>query len=275
MFSHLVSDTSLAELHAFATAAGVPLRAFDEDHYDVAAHRYHELVRLGAHPVSGGELIRRLRASGLRVRSRERTEHVRFVLAARWPEELSRGVRDDLLARWSEPHRHYHGLAHLLAVLLALDTLAAPDRPPRAVTLAAWFHDAVYDGVPGADEEASARLAQHLLDGTLPATEVTEVARLVRLTASHQPASHDDAGALLCDADLAVLGGETDAYQRYLRQVRADYEHIDDAAWRLGRAAVLRELLALDPLYRTARGQQLWAVRAQTNLCDELAALAG
>jgi len=273
MFSHLVSDTSLAELHAFARAAGIPQRAFDEDHYDVAAHRFQELVRLGAHPVSGGELIRRLRASGLRVRSRERTEHVRFVLVARWPEELSRGVRDELLARWSEPHRHYHGLAHLLAVLLALDTLAAPDRPPRAVTLAAWFHDATYDGVPGVDEESSAQLAADLLEGAMPVPEVAEVARLVRLTAAHDPSPVDAAGALLCDADLAVLGGAPDDYQRYVRNVRADYAHIDDDAWRAGRAAVLQQLLALDPLYRTARGRQLWTARAEANLRAELATL--
>ena len=39
-FSHLISDTSLAELHAFATAAGIADRAFDGDHYDVAERRF-------------------------------------------------------------------------------------------------------------------------------------------------------------------------------------------------------------------------------------------
>ena len=158
-FSHLVSDSSLAELHAFAEGAGIRRRAFDQDHYDVPAQRYDELVRLGAHAVTGGELIRRLRASGLRVRSRERPEHIRFALTARWPDGVPNAVRDELLERWSESHRHYHGPVHLLAVLEALDTLADPARPSRPVVLAAWFHDAVYDGVAGADEEASADLA--------------------------------------------------------------------------------------------------------------------
>jgi hypothetical protein len=72
IWGHLVSDTSIAELHAFAERAGIPRRGFDLDHYDVPAERYDELVALGATLVDSRELIRRLRASGLRVRSRDR-----------------------------------------------------------------------------------------------------------------------------------------------------------------------------------------------------------
>lgn len=71
-WAHLVSDASLAELHAFARRARVPERAFDRDHYDVPAERVDELVALGATRVEGRELIRRLLASGLRVRRRDR-----------------------------------------------------------------------------------------------------------------------------------------------------------------------------------------------------------
>jgi hypothetical protein len=72
LWSHLVSDASLQELHAFAGRAGVPRRAFDLDHYDVPAARYDELVALGAQPVSMREFIERLRDSGLRVRAVDR-----------------------------------------------------------------------------------------------------------------------------------------------------------------------------------------------------------
>jgi uncharacterized protein DUF4031 len=74
-WSHLVSDTSLAELHAFAEAAGIPRRAFDLDHYDVPDERHADLVARGAVPVTAGELIRRLRASGLRVPAHARPRH--------------------------------------------------------------------------------------------------------------------------------------------------------------------------------------------------------
>ncbi|KLO63532.1 hypothetical protein AA983_01505 [Dermacoccus sp. PE3] len=72
VFSHLVSDVSLDELHAFAAAHDVPRAAFDHDHYDVAARQYDDLVAGGAEPVRGTELVRRLIASGLRVRARDR-----------------------------------------------------------------------------------------------------------------------------------------------------------------------------------------------------------
>ncbi len=65
-WSHLVSDVSLAELHAFAEAMGLPRRAFDRDHYDLPAHRYPVAVWLGAAPVSSREVVTRLLASGLR-----------------------------------------------------------------------------------------------------------------------------------------------------------------------------------------------------------------
>ncbi len=72
LWGHLVSDSSLDELHAFARAAGVPERAFDLDHYDVPDELHDALVSAGAVPVSAGELIRRLRASGLRIPAHSR-----------------------------------------------------------------------------------------------------------------------------------------------------------------------------------------------------------
>lgn len=72
LWSHVVSDSSLEELHSFADAAGLPERSFDLDHYDVPEHRYDDLVAAGAVPVSNRELVKRLQASGLRVSQRER-----------------------------------------------------------------------------------------------------------------------------------------------------------------------------------------------------------
>jgi hypothetical protein len=67
-WSHLVSDSSLEELHAFARACGIPARGFDRDHYDVPAEMYDRLVEAGATAVSSRELVRRLIDSGLRAR---------------------------------------------------------------------------------------------------------------------------------------------------------------------------------------------------------------
>ncbi|WP_065570693.1 DUF4031 domain-containing protein [Microbacterium oleivorans] len=72
LWAHLVSDSDLAELHAFAAAHGIPPRAFDRDHYDVPEDAIDALVAGGAERVGAHELVRRLIASGLRVTARER-----------------------------------------------------------------------------------------------------------------------------------------------------------------------------------------------------------
>jgi len=72
LWGHLVSDSSLDELHAFAEAAGLPRRGFDLDHYDIPVHRYADLVAAGAVPVSNRQLVLDLQASGLRVSQRQR-----------------------------------------------------------------------------------------------------------------------------------------------------------------------------------------------------------
>ncbi|WP_433874812.1 DUF4031 domain-containing protein [Sinomonas atrocyanea] len=282
VFAHLVSTTSLAELHGFAAAAGIPERAFDEDHYDVPERRHAELVGLGALEVTGRDLARKLIASGLRVPARERAKALDLPLRQRWSRLMPahQDLGRELLDRWSEPHRRYHTRAHLFAVLTALETIAdaeASSAPvPRAVVLAAWFHDAVYSagGTPGQDEEASACLAEDRLSAAgLGEAEVGEVARLVRLTAAHAPDAHDVAGQLVCDADLEVLGRDPHGYRRYAARVREEYSHVAEDAFRAGRAAVLEQLLGLDPLFHTPAARQLWLARARENMAAELARL--
>ena len=65
-WSHLVSDVSFAELHAFAELLGAPRRAFDRDHYDLPADRYSTALWLGARPVSSREIVAHLTGAGLR-----------------------------------------------------------------------------------------------------------------------------------------------------------------------------------------------------------------
>ncbi|HEU5109314.1 MAG TPA: DUF4031 domain-containing protein, partial [Micromonosporaceae bacterium] len=68
LWSHLVSDVSYAELHAFAELLGAPRRGFERDHYDIPAERFPVAVWLGARVVPGREIVARLSRAGLRVR---------------------------------------------------------------------------------------------------------------------------------------------------------------------------------------------------------------
>jgi predicted metal-dependent HD superfamily phosphohydrolase len=184
---------------------------------------------------------------------------------------------DDVVARHREPHRRYHGVRHVTWVVRHVHELAADVDVGdlAAVTAAAFYHDAVYDPRASDNEERSAQLAERVL-GELgwDADRRATVGRLVRATAAHGPAPDADTAVLL-DADLAVLGSEPASYQAYVTGVRAEYAHVDDAAWRAGRGAVLRDLLARRPLYATAPGRRRWEARAAANMTAELAGLDG
>jgi predicted metal-dependent HD superfamily phosphohydrolase len=178
---------------------------------------------------------------------------------------------DNLLARWQEPQRHYHTLAHLTAVLDHVDVLEKYAADPDVVRLAAWFHDAVYFPDRSENEERSARLAERALpEAGVPEAKTAEVARLVRLTVSHDPADDDRDGQVLCDADLAILASPPSAYAAYTAAVREEYHFVPSDAFRTGRAAILRQLLDLPRLFRTPYGQAQWEATARYNIRAEL-----
>jgi len=204
-------------------------------------------------------------------------------LALRWRRALPVGVDPaaadraaaDLIGRWAQSHRHHHGLGHLVAVLAVVDAHAGEAADPDAVRLAAWFHDAVYEPTRDDNEPASAALAAAALPPLgVSGERVAEVHRLVLLTAGHDPVPGDPDGALLCDADLAILAAPAATYATYARNIRREYAHVPEDAFRLGRAAVLTRLLALPALFHVPILRDRWESAARSNLENELRRLA-
>ena len=300
VFSHLVSNVSLAELHEFAATAGISERAFDRDHYDVPAHRYEELVRAGAIELSGAELTRTLIASGLRIPLKERPEKIRPRLLRAWEAAFAPCLKkapttlqtqlteqmaelgESLLQAWEQPHRTYHHSAHLSQMLADLDRLYS-GRTPLISTLAAWFHDAVYEGVPGEDERRSEQLAGASLEplvaaGLLSADELQMARLLVRATATHElpesaelPAGYEPADIeVFLDADMAILAAKPARYRHYLRGVYSKYSHFDDEAFRTGRTSFLRSILERERIFLSEQARKLWEEPARANLRAEL-----
>lgn len=176
-----------------------------------------------------------------------------------------------LLLRYGEPHRSYHNLAHVAAVLDGIDTLVAAGEPvadPVAVRLAAWFHDVVYALQGTGNEQASARLAEVVMtDLGVDAARLGRVADLILTTADHVATDAD--AAVLVDADLTVLAGAPAEYRCYVTAVRREYAGVSDEAWRVGRGAVLQGLLDRNPLFATPTMQRRHR-EARRNLTDEL-----
>ncbi len=185
------------------------------------------------------------------------------------PDPAAGALREQLLAAYAGADRDYHDVRHLDEVLSRLDELTGPDGASPALSLAAWFHDGVYDGERDA-EERSASWAEHALAGLVTDDVVAEVARLVRMTETHHPAGDDAAGCVLSDADLAILAAGPQRYAEYVAAVRREYAHVGDEDFARGRAAVLQDLLAKPRLFHTARAAARWERPARANVVAEL-----
>lgn len=188
---------------------------------------------------------------------------------------ISGAVRQDLIARYREPHRAYHTMVHIEDCLTQVETstdLSQADHD--LLTLAVWFHDAIYDPTRGDNEAESARLAvQTLTVEEYSPADIAEVQRLILLTAGHIVEPADALGARLVSIDLSILGAEPAAYDAYADAIRFEYDHVPDALYRPGRAAVMgrfleAEILFPDPIWAARLDQQ-----ARANLRREIAAL--
>jgi predicted metal-dependent HD superfamily phosphohydrolase len=182
-------------------------------------------------------------------------------------------LAEDLLRRWAEPARTYHSLRHLDDCLTQLDAAAADPVDRDLVEAALWFHDAVYDPRRGDNESRSAELARESLANVgVAAARCDAVARLVLLT-RHGEWPVDLEGRLVCDIDLSILGRAAAEFDRYDREIRAEYGWVPEAHYRRERAAVLRGFLAREPLYMTPYFRARYEQPARRNLTRAISRL--
>src|SRR6516165_6531749 len=174
-----------------------------------------------------------------------------------------RMTRDDLIAAYAAPNRHYHNLAHIkdcLDKLARVGGLSAAER--EILTEAIWWHDVVYDAARSDNEELSAQLAeQHVAAGIRQ-----EVGRLIRLTKTHQVEPADKLGAILISIDLSILAAEPSRYDAYATAIRKEFAHVPDDAYRTGRADVLSRFAARSVIFPDAAFARAHDKNARDNL---------
>lgn len=182
--------------------------------------------------------------------------------------EALAALRTRLVDGWSEPHRHYHSLQHLVECTDLLDdppVRRAVDRV-HEVELAIWLHDLVYEPQRFDNEERSADAARQLLAaiGGIPADAIARIAALVMATKRHVAATPDEAALL--DIDLAILAAPPARFAEYEAQIRREYAFVDDARYQAARRAVLTGFLARPRLYHADVLHARCEARARANL---------
>jgi predicted metal-dependent HD superfamily phosphohydrolase len=182
-------------------------------------------------------------------------------------------VANDLLARWSEPQRHYHTLAHLDHCLASLDHHRSRTAHAPELEAALWFHDAVYDPQAADNELRSAALARDIFTrANVAAQHIDRIEQLILSTRVHVSDGTSD-NDLLLDIDLAVLGSTADAYARYAEAIRQEYAWVPEADYREKRAVVLTRFLARPALFLTEPFYQRLETCARQNLITEISLL--
>lgn len=172
----------------------------------------------------------------------------------------------------SDPRRTYHNLEHLSACLAELERGGNVTGDPGVLAAALWFHDAIYEPGASDNEQRSAELAIETLGRLgMGSTRLEKVARLISATSRRDEPESDDE-KLICDIDLAVLGGSWSEYSRYAAAVRGEYS-IPAEQYAAGRAAFLRNMLTREHVYHTERFGDRYEHAARENMQRELAEL--
>ena len=190
------------------------------------------------------------------------------------PAAVSAQLFARVLAGWSEPQRAYHTTQHLLESLDLLGAWRGVRDWPKAVALALFFHDVVYDPKRSDNEDMSARIAREMLAQMQARPELAQaIVALIDVT-KHAATPRTEDEKLIVDIDLAILGATPQRYAQYQAQVRQEYAHVPEALFLRGRLAVLEAFVRTGPgLYHTVRGRNAFAGAAARNLAAEVAQL--
>jgi predicted metal-dependent HD superfamily phosphohydrolase len=177
-------------------------------------------------------------------------------------------VFDDLVLRYSEPHRHYHTLDHIAACLDAFDQLRSLAAEPDVVQTAIWFHDAVYDPRRADNEQRSADVADAAERSLDTSRAFRRAVRELILATRHDvtPPARDGDARLLVDIDLLIFAASPERFDAYEGAIRREYAHVADEPFRAGRAAVIRRFLERPAIYLTPPIRERHEGAARANL---------
>ena len=181
---------------------------------------------------------------------------------------------NDLVARYGEPHRRHHGLAHIEQCLDLLDECPTLVRSPDAVRFALWYHDVIYDPRRDDNEEQSTAYAvQVTIEVGLPEAFSRTVADLILATKHSDEIPTDPDAQLIIDVDLSVLGQPESVFDEYEQRIKKEYDWVPEQVFRSARATILRSFLERPTIYSTSYFRSRYEIQARRNVTKSLGLL--
>lgn len=167
--------------------------------------------------------------------------------------------------KYAEPSRHYHTKTHILDCLKQLDSAKHQVPDFKAVELATWFHDAVYDPTAKDNEAQSVVLFKKLADGILPEELIQKVSDLIIATLHiDQPADLDQ--AFMLDIDLSSIAGTWQRFTRDNSDLRKEVKHLDCKEYCQKKIGFFKMLLDKERIFFTDFFHEACEQKARLNM---------
>ncbi len=177
--------------------------------------------------------------------------------------EKSEKVFLRLAAYYTESHRAYHNLEHIVNMLDELDRQHGID---LALVFAVWFHDAIYDSKEKNNEERSATVAEVALEEMGLYNHFGDRVTKLILATKHTGVPKSPAEEVIVDLDLAILGKPEKEFDAYQANIRKEYAWVPETDFRAGRSKILQSFLDRPTIYATKLFQEKYEAAARKNL---------
>ncbi|MCH9740232.1 MAG: hypothetical protein K0U38_05270 [Epsilonproteobacteria bacterium] len=173
-------------------------------------------------------------------------------------------------SKYSEPHRHYHTLAHLTSLYSVLLPLKREIQNWDIILFTLFYHDIIYNVFSKENEEKSAMFAQtQLLKLDIEERHIKKVITMI-LATKHHKKSYDNDTQIFLDADLSILGSENKNYYIYTQEIRKEYAHYDNEVYKKNRIQLIQSFLERDRIYLHPLFYEQYEEQAKVNLTNEL-----
>ena len=183
----------------------------------------------------------------------------------------------DLVAHYEENGRYYHNLHHIQNVLETIESFHACAQDIRAIQLAAWFHDIIYDVRRNDNEAQSAVYAETALHkaAVVPPETIVKVGLMIRATKHNSTCPADIDCQIMLDADLATFASGWEIQEEIEQAIRQEYAFVPDEAYREGRQLILQNFLKRERIYCTELMYESREEAARENISRTIEVLKG
>lgn len=182
-----------------------------------------------------------------------------------------------LLNAYTEPHRAYHTVQHIVECLEHFEHIKPYLHDPDAVEVAIWFHDVIYDPKAFDNELKSAELMYSQCSTFLNESTRFKIYQWIIATQKHRAPSDLDSSLgidqywlsdlhFVLDIDLSILGASKQRFNQYEKQIQCEYAWVDASIYRLKRAEVLHQFYQMQPIYQTAYFRSQKEQQAKLNI---------